>query len=83
MVDFDALDRKIKRSPYTQKYLATRLYISVDALKGKLLGQTDFKLSEVANLAHLLNLSDEELLKIFFKKVHCDFDIYQPGGTKG
>ena len=81
MVDYDALDKRIKKSRYTQKYLATRLRISVDALKGKLLGQTDFKLGEVANLARLLNLSDQELLRIFFKKVHVDFDIYQKGET--
>lgn len=79
MVDYDALDKRIKKSRYTQKYLATRLCISVDALKGKLLGQTDFKLGEVATLARLLNLNGEELLRIFFKKVHVDFDIYQKG----
>lgn len=82
MVDYDALGKRIKKSRYTQKYLATRLCISVDALKGKLLGQTDFKLGEVANLARLLNLSDQELLRIFFKKVHVDFDIYQKGETR-
>lgn len=81
MVDFDALDKRIKKSRYTQKYLAERLCISVDALKGKLLGQTDFKLGEVANLARLLNLNGEELLQIFFKKVHVDFNIYQKGAT--
>lgn len=81
MVDFDALDKRIKKSRYTQKYLAGRLGISIDAIKRKLLGQTDFKLGEVANLARLLNLSDQELLRIFFKKVHVDFDIYQKGET--
>lgn len=79
MVDFDALDHKIKRSTYTQKYLASRLGISTDSIKSKLQGRTPFKLDEVTLLARLLNLSDEDLLRIFFKKVHCDFDIFQKG----
>ena len=29
--------------------------------------------------ARLLNLNGEELLRIFFKKVHVDFNIYQKG----
>lgn len=81
MVDFDALDHKIKRSRYTQKYLAARLGISSEGLKSKLQGRTEFKLGEVANLARLLNLGDQELLRIFFKKVHVDFNIYQKGAT--
>ena len=79
MVDYDALDKRIKKSRYTQKYLADRLGISPDAIKRKLMGQTQFKLDEVTALARLLNLSDEDLLRILFKKVHVDFDIYQKG----
>lgn len=82
MVDYDALDKRIKKSRYTQKYLASRMGISDDAIKRKLMGQTQFKLDEVALLARLLNLSGEELLRIFFKKVHVDFDIYQKGETR-
>ena len=81
MVDFDALDKRIKKSRYTQKYLAGRLGISSEGLKSKLQGRTEFKLDDVANLARLLNLSDEELLQIFFKKVHVDFNIYQKRAT--
>lgn len=45
------------------------------------MGQTDFKLGEVALLAKLLNLSDHDLLRIFFWKVHVDFGIYTGGET--
>ena len=81
MVDFDVLDKRIKKSRYTQKYLAERLGLSPSGLKRKLMGQTEFKLDEVTTLARLLNLSGEELLQIFFKKVHVDFGIYQKGAT--
>ena len=78
-----ALDRRIKQSPFTRKRLAARMGLSEDTLRDKLRGCNQFKLDEVGLLARLLNLSDAELIQIFFKKVHCDFDIYQPGGTKG
>ena len=79
MVDFDALDKRIKKSRYTQKYLAERLGLLPSGLKRKLMGQTEFKLDEVTTLARLLNLSDQDLLRIFFWKVHVDFGIYQKG----
>lgn len=82
MVDYDALDKRIKKNRYTQKYLADRLGISPDAIKRKLMGQTQFKLDEVTALARLLNLSDQDLLRIFFKRVHVDFDIFQKGETR-
>lgn len=81
MVDYDALDKRIKKSPYTKQYLSERLGLSSDGLKRKLMGQTDFKLGEVALLAKLLNLSDQDLLRIFFWKVHVDFGIYTGGET--
>ncbi len=81
MVDFDALDKRIKKSPYTKQYLSERLGLSLSGLKRKLMGQTEFKLDEVTTLARMLNLSGEELLQIFFKKVHVDFNIYQKGAT--
>lgn len=70
MVDYDALDKRIKKSPYTKQYLSERLGLSSDGLKRKLMGQTDFKLGEVALLAKLLNW-----------KVHVDFGIYTGGET--
>lgn len=81
MVDYDALDKRIKKSPYTKQYLSERLGLFSDGLKRKLMGQTDFKLGEVALLAKLLNLSDQDLLRIFFWKVHVDFGIYTGGET--
>ena len=81
MVDYDARDKRIKKSRYTQKYLAERLGLSPSGLKRKLMGQTEFKLDEVTTLDRLLNLNGEELLQIFFKKVHVDFGIYQKGAT--
>lgn len=81
MVDYDALDKRIKKSPYTKQYLSERLGLSSDGLKRKLMSQTDFKLGEVALLAKLLNLSDQDLLRIFFWKVHVDFGIYTGGET--
>lgn len=82
MVDFDALDRKIKQSPFSRKRLAARMGLLEDTLGEKLRGRNQFKLDEVTLLAKLLNLSDEELLQIFFKRVHVDFDIFQKGETR-
>lgn len=79
MVDFEALDRRIKQSPFSRKRLAARMGMPEDTLGEKLRGRNQFKVNEVGLLARLLNLSDAELIQIFFKKVHVDFDIYQKG----
>ena len=79
MVDFEALDRRIKQSPFSCKRLAARMGMPEDTLGEKLRGRNQFKVNEVGLLARLLNLSDAELIQIFFKKVHVDFDIYQKG----
>ena len=81
MCDYDALERKIKDSGYKQYYIAKRMGLSESGLSNKLNGRTQFKLDEVTTLARMLNLSGEELLQIFFKKVHVDFNIYQKGAT--
>lgn len=81
MVDYDALRRRIKASDYKQKYLAKRLGLSESGLRNKLSGQTQFKLHEVEQLCRLLNIGVQERDRIFFWKVHVDFNIYTGGET--
>ena len=71
MVDFEALDRRIKQSPFSRKRLAARMWMPEDTLGEKLRGRNQFKVNEVGLLARLLNLSDAELIQIFFQKGPC------------
>ena len=71
MVDFEALDRRIKQSPFRRKRLAARMGMPEDTLGEKLRGRNQFKVNEVGLLAGLLNLSDAELIQIFFQKGPC------------
>lgn len=82
MVDYEALSRELKTSGYKHKYLAKRMGLSDSGLRNKIQGKTGFKLNEVELLARLLNLSAEDRDRIFFQKVHVDFDIYQKGDPR-
>lgn len=68
MVDTQLLEEKIKSSGRKKTYLAERLGISIQNLKLKIDGKSDFKTNEVGVLCQELGinrLSEKE--KIFFK----------------
>lgn len=68
MASFDSreLIRTIKLSGYKMNYIAGKLNISAVALRNKLSGKSDFKLSEVQMLVFILDLDADKAVSIFF-----------------
>ena len=66
MIDSELLKEKIKDSGYRFSWLAKQLNLSPFGMRKKVNGDTEFKVSEVKNLAKLLKLNEKEREKIFF-----------------
>lgn len=66
MTDSEALRKRIKDSGYKLGYVAQCLNISAYTLQKKLNNETEFKVSEVDRLAHLLDMSPLEKDRYFF-----------------
>nr|DAO89674.1 MAG TPA: Regulatory protein [Caudoviricetes sp.] len=64
----DILKNKIFENRKTYKDCAEMLNISVTAFSNKMNGHTEFKVTEVINLAEYLSLSSEDCQTIFFNK---------------
>ena len=79
MVDYDELNRRIDDSGYKRGALAQKLGLTAGGFRNKVFGAYPFDVQEADQLANLLGMTDQELLQIFFKRVHVDFDIYQKG----
>lgn len=65
-MDFEKLNKRIKKSGLKQEYIAEKLGISRQSLHKKLTGRSQFKQKEVFELSKLLHLSCEESMSIFF-----------------
>lgn len=65
-MDFEKLNKRIKKSGLKQEYIAEKLGISRQSLHKKLTGRSQFKQKEVFELSKLLYLSCEESMSIFF-----------------
>ena len=48
--------------------LATSIGVQYNAICSRLTGKVEFKLSELQTIKETLNLSDEQILDVFFKK---------------
>lgn len=68
MTDGVLLDYHIRKNGYSLSEFAKALGISVEALRLKRIGETDFKTSEIAVAVDLLGLNPEEAVHIFFGK---------------
>ena len=66
MVDEKALLSKIRESGYKLKYIADYLGLSYYGLRLKISGRNDFKAAEISKLAHILKLSQDDIISIFF-----------------
>ncbi len=60
------LRQKIDESGYKLQFVARKLGITYQGFLKKLNGDTEFKISEVQALRSLLDLTDDEVDKIFF-----------------
>ena len=65
-MDFEKLNKRIKKSGLKQEYIAEKLGISRQSLHKKFTGRSQFKQKEVFELSKLLYLSCEESMSIFF-----------------
>lgn len=66
MTDSEALRSKIKSSGLLYKYIAQRLGLSYYGFIKKVDNLSEFKASEIATLADILQLSEAERTSIFF-----------------
>ena len=66
MVDFELLNKKIKKSGMTVVAIAEKSGILRETLYNKLNGSSDFKASEILKLSNTLGLSADERNDIFF-----------------
>ena len=64
----EELKKRIDERGLKIRYIAEKLGISHEAMYNKVKGKTEFKVSEVAALAKVLNLSDKEIRSIFFAR---------------
>ena len=66
MTNTDELKKRIALSGYRIAFIAERLGISYQAFNNKANNVTEFKASEIKTLVHFLQLSEEDVQKIFF-----------------
>ena len=66
MTDTERLHEHIQRSGYKLNYLAQEMGICPNTLRLKLLGESEFKVSEAQKLAERLALSEEERKRCFW-----------------
>jgi transcriptional regulator with XRE-family HTH domain len=66
MVKLDALKTRIRTSGLKMQYVAEKLGISRASLWKKMSGRVEFKVSEIAEISKVLNLTSDERDYIFF-----------------
>ncbi len=66
MTDTSLLRKKIDESGYKLRFIAKKLNITYAGFLKKVNNETEFKASEIQILGELLNLTREEIDKIFF-----------------
>ena len=66
----NSLEMKVamKRNEDTQEKLAEALGLQISGVCARINGNIDFRISEVEKIRDRYNLSNEELVKIFFTK---------------
>lgn len=57
---------KIKERGETLQSIAEKMRISLSALRRKIYGKTQFNRQEIENMGEVLELTNQELLEIFF-----------------
>lgn len=66
MINTEMLKEKISLSGYRFNWIAKNLGLSPFGLRKKVQGVTEFKVSEIAKISDILNLSYDEREEIFF-----------------
>lgn len=68
MLNSIMLRGKMKEQRYSVRSLSKAVPMSEPAMNRKIHGNVDFKASEIERIAELLELSDAELIAIFFDR---------------
>lgn len=63
--DIALLNKKIKESGLKKNAIAGKLKLTCAGLNKKLVGNSEFKASEIQSIAKTLNLSTDEIFSIF------------------
>ncbi len=66
MTDEKLLNEVIKASGLKKEYIASSLGLTIQSLRNKISGKTDFLAPEIAELASILNLNAQSVDRIFF-----------------
>lgn len=61
-------EQAIKSAGLKKAFLAEQLGVTIQAFRLKVRGKSDFKCSELQKIKVILNLSDEEFMRIFFSE---------------
>lgn len=69
MTDTDLLRLKIDESGYKMRFIAEKCGITYQAFLNRLNNKVEFRADEVRVLIVLLDLTDDEVAKIFYQKV--------------
>ena len=69
MTNTELLRQKIYQSGYRIRYIADKLGISYPTLQSRIDGETEFKSDEVIILKELLQLTEDEVIEIFYSKI--------------
>lgn len=65
-MDMELLEKKIEGSGLKKVFIAEQIGIDRASLRNKMIGKTEFTMSEIGKLCKVLNLTDKEKVKIFF-----------------
>ena len=61
-------DKQIEYSVFCIENVAKELGMSVNSLRRKATNQTQFKADEICKLIKIMNMTEDELIAIFFKE---------------
>lgn len=66
MIDTELLQNLVSSRGYKKKHLARFMNVSFNSFQNKLIGKSDFKLSEAQQLSRLLNMTPDEIARCFW-----------------
>lgn len=80
-IDTALLNKKIKESGLKKNAIAGKLKLTCAGLNKKLVGNSEFKASEIQSIAKTLNLSTNEIFAIFFTELVDNTSTSDQKGT--
>ena len=65
-INLNLLTEKIEQSGMKRKAIAAKMNLTAAGLANKLKGKRDFSATEIKSIAHAINLTGDDILRIFF-----------------